>query len=46
VSGRKDVAWDERMRMDLEYIETWSLVLDLVIVGKTIKAVLVGDGAY
>ena len=46
VSGRKEVAWDERMRMDLEYIETWSLVLDLVIVGKTIKAVLVGDGAY
>jgi len=46
VSGRKMTDWDERMRLDLEYIENWSPALDLVIVAKTVKAVLMGDGAY
>ena len=46
VSGRKTVDWEERMRLDLDYVENWSPALDLVIVAKTVKAVLVGDGAY
>jgi exopolysaccharide biosynthesis polyprenyl glycosylphosphotransferase len=46
VSGRKTTDWEERMRLDLEYIENWSPALDLVIVAKTVKAVLWGDGAY
>ncbi len=46
VSGRKTVEWEERMRLDLDYVEHWSPALDLVIVAKTVKAVLVGDGAY
>ncbi len=46
VSGRKTTDWEERMRLDLEYIENWSPALDLVIVAKTVKAVLAGDGAY
>ena len=46
VSGRKEVDWDERMRMDLEYVENWSPALDLVIVAKTAKVVLSGEGAY
>lgn len=46
VSGRKQVDWEERMRLDLDYVENWSPALDLVIVAKTVKAVLVGDGAY
>ncbi len=46
VSGRKQVEWDERMRMDLDYVEHWSPALDLVIVAKTIKVVLIGHGAY
>lgn len=46
VSGRKTVDWDERMRLDLDYVENWSPALDLVIVAKTVKAVLAGDGAY
>ena len=46
VSGRKEVDWDERMRMDLEYVENWSPALDLVIVAKTAKVVLSGQGAY
>lgn len=46
VSGRKAVDWDERMRMDLDYVEHWSPALDLVIVARTIKVVLTGRGAY
>ena len=46
ISGRKEVSWEDRMRMDLHYIETWSIALDLVILGKTAKAVLSGQGAY
>jgi exopolysaccharide biosynthesis polyprenyl glycosylphosphotransferase len=46
VSGRKEVAWADRMRMDLHYLENWSIPLDLVILAKTSKAVLSGHGAY
>jgi exopolysaccharide biosynthesis polyprenyl glycosylphosphotransferase len=46
VSGRKAVDWDERMRMDLDYVEHWSPALDLVIVARTVKVVLTGSGAY
>ena len=46
VSGRKTVDWEERMRLDLDYVEHWSPALDLVIVAKTAKAILVGEGAY
>jgi lipopolysaccharide/colanic/teichoic acid biosynthesis glycosyltransferase len=46
ISGRKEVSWEDRMRMDLHYIETWSIALDLVIIGKTAKAVISGQGAY
>lgn len=46
ISGRKEVSWEDRMRMDLHYIETWSIALDLVIIAKTTKAVLTGHGAY
>ena len=46
VSGRKEVDWEERMRMDLDYVENWSPALDLVIVAKTAKVVITGKGAY
>jgi exopolysaccharide biosynthesis polyprenyl glycosylphosphotransferase len=46
ISGRKEVSWEDRMRMDLHYIETWSIALDLVIIAKTTKAVVTGHGAY
>ena len=46
ISGRKEVAWEDRMRMDLYYIEHWSLALDAVILAKTAKAVITGRGAY
>jgi lipopolysaccharide/colanic/teichoic acid biosynthesis glycosyltransferase len=34
------------MRMDLNYLENWSIALDVVILAKTSKAVLSGHGAY
>jgi lipopolysaccharide/colanic/teichoic acid biosynthesis glycosyltransferase len=34
------------MRLDLDYVEHWSPALDLIIVAKTVKAVLLGRGAY
>lgn len=46
VSGRSDLSWDESVRLDLSYVENWSMVSDLLIIGKTIKAVLAKDGAY
>jgi exopolysaccharide biosynthesis polyprenyl glycosylphosphotransferase len=46
VSGRADLAWDEAVRLDLYYVDSWSPALDLVILWKTVNAVLRGRGAY
>lgn len=46
VSGRSDLTWDEAVRLDLYYVDNWSLVGDFVILLKTIRAVLVSEGAY
>jgi exopolysaccharide biosynthesis polyprenyl glycosylphosphotransferase len=46
VNGRSDVTFDHWVRMDLEYIDKWSLALDLKILLKTIPAVFKGAGAY
>jgi exopolysaccharide biosynthesis polyprenyl glycosylphosphotransferase len=46
VSGRSDLPWEEAVRLDLRYVENWSLALDLQILWKTGSAVLRGDGAY
>jgi exopolysaccharide biosynthesis polyprenyl glycosylphosphotransferase len=46
VSGRSDLPWDETMRLDLRYVENWSLTLDVVILMRTAVAVLRGAGAY
>jgi exopolysaccharide biosynthesis polyprenyl glycosylphosphotransferase len=46
VNGRSHVGFDYWVRMDLEYIDKWSLGLDLKILMKTIPAVLKGSGAY
>ena len=45
VSGRNELTFDEWMRLDLEYIDNWSLWLDVKIAFKTIPAVLFGRGA-
>jgi exopolysaccharide biosynthesis polyprenyl glycosylphosphotransferase len=46
VSGRSNLKIDDAVRLDLRYVENWSLVQDLVIIAKTVKTVLRGDGAY
>lgn len=46
VSGRSTVGWDEMVRLDLEYIDTWSLRRDFVILARTATAVIRGHGAY
>lgn len=46
VSGRNEIDFDQWMKMDLEYIDNWSLWLDLKISLKTILVVLFGYGAY
>lgn len=40
VSGRSDLSWDESVRLDLSYVEGWSMGTDLVIILKTVRAVL------
>ncbi|TDN90540.1 sugar transferase [Microbacterium sp. BK668] len=46
VSGRSDLDWDATVRLDLFYVENWTLTGDLVILLKTVRAVLRSDGAY
>ncbi|MFE5296290.1 sugar transferase [Streptomyces sp. NPDC056632] len=46
VSGRSDLPWDEAVRLDLAYVDNWSLGLDAVILLRTGPAVLRGTGAY
>ncbi len=44
VSGRSDLSWDDSLRLDLWYVDNWSLVLDLQIIARTARAVLRGQG--
>jgi lipopolysaccharide/colanic/teichoic acid biosynthesis glycosyltransferase len=46
VSGRSQLSWDETVRLDLYYVDNWSMMTDLVIMAKTVKAVLASRGAY
>ena len=45
VSGRNDLDFDRWLALDLKYIDTWSPMLDLKILLKTVPAVLSGKGA-
>jgi exopolysaccharide biosynthesis polyprenyl glycosylphosphotransferase len=46
ISGRSDLSWEDSVRMDLRYVENWSLSFDLMILVKTLRAVFHGRGAY
>lgn len=46
VSGRSDLSWEESVRLDLRYVDNWSLAMDLLILWKTFRAVLGASGAY
>jgi exopolysaccharide biosynthesis polyprenyl glycosylphosphotransferase len=46
VSGRSDLSWEDSVRLDLSYVENWSMLNDLLIVVKTLRIVVNGAGAY
>lgn len=46
VSGRSDLSWEESVRLDLSYVENWSIMQDALILWRTVKAVVAKDGAY
>ena len=46
VSGRSNLSWEESVRLDLYYVENWTLTGDLVIMLRTAQAVLAREGAY
>ncbi|GAA1831410.1 sugar transferase [Agromyces salentinus] len=46
ISGRSDLSWEESVRLDLYYVENWSITGDVMIVWRTVKTVLHPAGAY
>ncbi|WP_255470664.1 sugar transferase [Pseudarthrobacter sp. B4EP4b] len=46
VSGRSNLSWQDSVRLDLYYVENWSLAGDLIILLRTVRAVFGGAGAY
>jgi exopolysaccharide biosynthesis polyprenyl glycosylphosphotransferase len=46
VSGRSDLSWTESIRLDLYYVDNWSMIQDVVILVRTVGAVLSSRGAY
>ncbi len=46
VSGRSDLSWEDTVRLDLYYVDNWSMLQDLSILGRTLHAVIIGRGAY
>lgn len=46
VSGRSDLSWDDTVRLDLYYVDNWSIVQDLSIMAKTFNAIVRPRGAY
>lgn len=46
INGRSNLSWEESVRLDLYYVENWSLTGDLLILWRTVRAVLEPNGAY
>jgi exopolysaccharide biosynthesis polyprenyl glycosylphosphotransferase len=46
IGGRSDLSWKDAIRLDLSYVDNWSMVGDILIIAKTLRAVLARTGAY
>ena len=46
VSGRSNLPYEEAIRLDVHYVENWSITADLVILWRTVRAVTASDGAF
>ena len=46
VSGRSDLSWEDSVRLDLDYVENWTMLRDMQIIVRTARAVLASRGAY
>jgi exopolysaccharide biosynthesis polyprenyl glycosylphosphotransferase len=46
VSGRSNLSWEDSVRLDLFYVENWSMIADLQIAVKTLRAMIAHSGAY
>jgi exopolysaccharide biosynthesis polyprenyl glycosylphosphotransferase len=46
VSGRSNLSWEDTVRLDLYYVENWSITGDILILWRTLRAVLAREGAY
>jgi lipopolysaccharide/colanic/teichoic acid biosynthesis glycosyltransferase len=46
ISGRSNMTWDEAVKLDLYYVENWSITSDILILLRTVKAVVTRNGAY
>ena len=44
--GRSDLSWEDSVRLDLYYVENWSLTGDIIILYRTVRAVARAEGAY
>jgi lipopolysaccharide/colanic/teichoic acid biosynthesis glycosyltransferase len=46
VSGRSDSSFEEYLRLDLYYVDNWSILVDVAILLRTVPAVMSSSGAY
>jgi undecaprenyl phosphate N,N'-diacetylbacillosamine 1-phosphate transferase len=46
INGRNAIPWEDRIKLDVWYVDNWSLGLDLMILGRTLKTVLKREGLY
>ena len=46
ISGRSDLSWEDSVRLDLSYVENWSMLADFAIAAGTLRAVIRAHGAY
>lgn len=46
VSGRSDLTWEQSVRLDLHYVDNWSIQTDVIYIARTVAAILSPKGAY